>query len=74
VIWEFTGEAIPDRLVADAARLGEALAAGRPPCAELSMLLDGAEIAALGRRIRAIVADPAFPPPVGPRPYPWPPV
>ncbi len=74
VIWEFMDEPIPDALVADIGRLGERLAGGRPPCAELSALLDPAEVAALRRRGDAIAMDPVFPSPTGGRPYPWPPV
>jgi uncharacterized repeat protein (TIGR03843 family) len=74
VIWEFMDEPIPDALVADVRRLGERLAGGAPPCAELSALLEPAEVAALRRRVDAIVMDPVFPSPTGGRPYPWPPV
>jgi hypothetical protein len=74
VIWEFTGEPIPRPMVESAAALGEALRNGAPPCGELSRLLAGEEVAALVRRIDALIDDPLFPPPAGERPYPWPPV
>jgi uncharacterized repeat protein (TIGR03843 family) len=74
VIWEFMGEPIPDALVADLRRLGEALAAGASPCDRLATLLVTEEMAALRRRIGVIVAEPVFPSPSGDRPYPWPPV
>ena len=74
VIWDFIGEPIPDALVADVRQLGEALATGSAPCDGLSALLAAEEVAALRRRIRAIVDEPVFPSPSGDRPFPWPPV
>jgi uncharacterized repeat protein (TIGR03843 family) len=66
VIWEFAGEPVPeDRLT----RVG-ALCASVP--AELTELLDEAEIEALRRRAAHVLADPVLPDdPTGHR-YPWP--
>jgi uncharacterized repeat protein (TIGR03843 family) len=75
VIWEYTGEPIPQPLVDDVGRLGERLGAGAPPCEQLTRLLADQEVGALRRRIAEIVAHPTFPSPAGDRPpYPWPPV
>ena len=66
VIWEFAGEPIPDRLVADLA----AVADSPPP--GLATLLDRREVDAFASRIRRLLRDPVFPEdPTGHR-YPWP--
>jgi uncharacterized repeat protein (TIGR03843 family) len=74
VIWEYMDEAIPQELVDDVGALGEALGRGSAPCDRLAGLLADDEVAALRRRIVALVGDPVFPTPIGERPYPWPPV
>ncbi|MGH2539672.1 MAG: SCO1664 family protein [Actinomycetota bacterium] len=74
VIWEFMDQPIPEELVADVRRLGQALATGAAPCDRLSALLDPGEVASLRRRIGSIVDEPVYPSPGGDRPYPWPPV
>ncbi|HET9311711.1 MAG TPA: SCO1664 family protein [Actinomycetota bacterium] len=74
VIWEYMGEPIPRRLIEDVGSLGEALGKGAFPCDQLADLLAADEIAALIRRIEALIDDPVFPAPTGERPYPWPPV
>jgi uncharacterized repeat protein (TIGR03843 family) len=67
VIWEFGGQPIPDRLVADLRRL-----AGDGPPAALEPLLDLAERRALVRRAAALADRAAFPVDHTGRRYPWP--
>jgi uncharacterized repeat protein (TIGR03843 family) len=67
VIWEFGGQRIPDRLVADLRRLAEE---GPPPA--LHALLSPAERRALVRRAAAVVGRRAFPVDHSGRRYPWP--
>jgi len=67
VIWEFAGEPLPEELHGDLARLPSALPG------PLRGLLSQAEIAALGRRVRALVENRTFPLPDPERHhYPWP--
>jgi len=67
VIWDFASEAVPDDLLAGAARLAHE---GGP--ASLDELIDGAERAALVRRAEALVGDGTFPVDLSGRCYPWP--
>jgi uncharacterized repeat protein (TIGR03843 family) len=66
VIWDFAGEALPDDLIDDLARL-----AVSPP-AGLAGVIAPDEIDALGRRAAALVRHRRFPDPGAGRPYPWP--
>jgi uncharacterized repeat protein (TIGR03843 family) len=67
VIWDFAGEDVPARLLADLVRLADDL----PD--ELAALLPGPERRALVDRIDHLVATGSFPEPTGDRPpYPWP--
>jgi uncharacterized repeat protein (TIGR03843 family) len=66
VIWDFGGEAIPDRLIDDLRRL-----ASCPPDG-LAGLLDRAERDALVKRAVRLARIGVFPDPGGGRPYPWP--
>jgi hypothetical protein len=74
VIWEFMDEPIPQALVDTLGGFGRALDAGTSWRERLAPLLAEEELAAMTRRVEAIVADPVYPTPVGERPYPWPPV
>ena len=67
VVWDFGGEAIPKRLLADMARLAKEVPDGLRP------LLTDEECEAVVRRARAVVRQGRFPSP-GPerRAYPWP--
>ena len=67
VVWDFGGEDIPERLLADIGRLAQDLPDG------LRTLLTDEECGAVVRRARAVVRQPRFPAP-GPerRAYPWP--
>jgi uncharacterized repeat protein (TIGR03843 family) len=71
VLWDFAGERIDDESLDDVARLGRALDDGEL-ASRLSSLLHAREIAAMGRRIDALMRGRTFPPPRGERPYPWP--
>jgi uncharacterized repeat protein (TIGR03843 family) len=66
VIWDFSGEPIPDRLIDDLRRL-----AACPP-ESLSGLLDPAERDAVVKRAGRLIRMAAFPDPGSGRPYPWP--
>ena len=75
VIWDFTGEEIPETLLEDAARLAEDLETGGGTHLALRPLLRVSEIRAVVRRARALIAAGEFPAPdPGRRSYPWPPV
>ena len=67
VMWDFSGEALPDHLVADVDRVAKDLPPG------LDTLLGPEEVEGVRRRATAVVASPRFPSPVPERrPYPWP--
>jgi len=67
VMWDFSGEALPDHLVADVDRVAKDLPPG------LDTLLGPEELEGVRRRATAVVASPRFPSPVPERrPYPWP--
>ena len=69
VIWDFSGQALPDRLLGDIERL----AATVEELPELEKLLRPAEIAALARRAGMVARRGVFPDPgVSHRAYPWP--
>ena len=70
VAWDFAHEPFPDDLRADVVRLGEWLAAEGAEA--LGGLLDTAEIDALVTRTDDVARLTELPPPVGPRPFPWP--
>ena len=75
VLWDFAGEAIPMDLVEDLVRLDQELQTEVAWVKELRSYLTNAEIAAMQRRIYALVQNPVFPaPPEDRRPYPWPPI
>jgi uncharacterized repeat protein (TIGR03843 family) len=61
VIWEFGGQRVPSLLERDLVALAGKLAAGRPLWRSLLQLLAEDEVAALGRRLRGILARPVFP-------------
>lgn len=75
VLWDFAGEAIPPYLLEDLVRLDCELKTEVAWVKELRSYLSSAEIAAMQRRINALVQKPLFPaPPEDRRPYPWPPI
>jgi len=74
VIWNFSGEIIPDMLLQDVTKLCTLLQADSPFRRELESLLHPAEVKAFMRRIDRTLESKTFPVP-GPGPnYPWPPV
>jgi uncharacterized repeat protein (TIGR03843 family) len=76
VIWEFAGQPIPDRLVADLKAFRSLFEQRDDPYLRaLTQLLDKREIAALKRRTDQLIQAGCFPKPLpGYRQIPWPPV
>lgn len=72
VIWDFAGEAVPERLKADAGRLARCLQTQDPLVRSLEGLLSREEIRALARRARAVAELDRFPQPPSRWAYPWP--
>jgi uncharacterized repeat protein (TIGR03843 family) len=73
VIWDFATDPIPPGMLADLRALASRLEGG-PTAERLGALLDGAEVAAVRRRLAELVEGARFPEPGPGRPYPWPPV
>lgn len=74
VAWQFAGEPVPAGPRADIERLHSLLVAEDDDTATLRSLLAPAEIDRLVARCAAAAAMAVFPQPLGPRPYPWPPL
>jgi len=72
VIWDFAGEAVPQRLRADAARLARCLLRGNPIRGSLEPFLSGDELRALIRRARSLAALERYPHPPSRWAFPWP--
>lgn len=73
VIWDFAGEAIPSHYLADLNRLQERLSLPTPITKALSALLSAEELAALRRRLAALLESSVFPrPDPSRRQLPWP--
>ena len=72
VIWDYSGEPVPDALVADIARVAADLDSGGACTETLAALLDEAEVAALRERMRRVLAEPVMPSPRYRRDLPWP--
>ncbi|MEZ0359936.1 SCO1664 family protein [Mycobacterium sp. SA01] len=70
VLWGWAGKPIDDETLAAIAGLGEQLAG--PLADQLRELITPAEVAALRRRVRMLVAEPVMPAPDRHRPIPWP--
>lgn len=66
VIWDFAGDPIPDSLLTDIAPLTDAVPA------EVAELLDGAEVAALQRRVQRLLQAGVLPVDRTGMRYPWP--
>jgi uncharacterized repeat protein (TIGR03843 family) len=71
VLWDFAGQALPARVVADLEGLAATLRDG-PLRHELRGLLEDDEVTALGERASVLASTGCFPLPSGRRPYPWP--
>jgi hypothetical protein len=75
VIWEFAGEAIPEKLLADLDQFQMLLDDSASELhVELEPLLNERELRALQKRIAGLMARKTFPMPGPGRHYPWPPV
>ncbi len=61
VIWDFSGERIPERLLSDLKRFNDELQSPQGRLAELLELLDGEEAAAFQRRIDWVLTEGAYP-------------
>jgi hypothetical protein len=72
VIWDFAGEPLPHDVVAGLRALAGAVAGDADEA--FATLLTADEVAALGRRIEALISRGVFPAPGSPYAYPWPPV
>jgi uncharacterized repeat protein (TIGR03843 family) len=72
VLWDLAGEPLEAPVLADLEALAAETAAGTRLAAALGELLDGDEVAAMGRRARALVRAGRLPAPRGDRAYPWP--
>ncbi|MFU8841292.1 MAG: hypothetical protein ACNA8R_11310 [Nitriliruptoraceae bacterium] len=70
VAWELAGEPVPARLLADLDRLREGLVGQLG--AHLATLLADDEVAALERRVVALLDSGRYPHPAVAQPYPWP--
>jgi hypothetical protein len=72
VLWDFAGQPVPDKLVADIAALRKKLARGNPLRNALLHLLEAAEVEALESRIAGIIENPVFSHPQSRWSVPWP--
>jgi uncharacterized repeat protein (TIGR03843 family) len=72
VIWDFAGDAVPERLKADAARLAGCLGPSDPLTRSLGTLLSREEIRALARRAGELARLDRYPEPPSRWAYPWP--
>lgn len=73
VIWDFSGQAIPEALISDIQLLAPRLAEHGPLLSVLSQLLQPEEIQALALRVQDLIETPVFPmPDPERRPFPWP--
>ncbi|TDL44579.1 SCO1664 family protein [Kocuria rosea] len=66
VVWDFSGEPVPEDLLQDIAPLADDVPA------ELAELLDATEVAALRRRVRRLLDEAVLPVDVTGRRIPWP--
>ncbi len=72
VAWEFAGEPLPEGAVEALTGLAAGLDADVGE--RLATLLNDDELAVLRARVERLIELPALPGPIGPRPYPWPPI
>jgi hypothetical protein len=73
VIWDFAERPVPEGLLAEVRRVGQALRSGRLRTEMLALLTEG-EVDATAARAEALVRTGCYPAPFGRRPYPWPPL
>lgn len=72
VIWDYSGEPVPDALLADVARVADDLDSEGDCTRALAALLDRSEVDALQGRMRRMLAEPVLPSPRHRRDLPWP--
>jgi hypothetical protein len=72
VIWDFVGEPIPEKLLAELHGFRKRLANDSSLRESFSELLAENEIVAMLHRADTLLAEPHFPAPGAGRPYPWP--
>jgi hypothetical protein len=73
VIWDYSGQNLPENLVGDLKRLDRQLAEkDNPLCREISSLLDGEEVKVFRKRVKAFLKNPRLPHPEEYRSFPWP--
>ena len=72
ILWDFSGQPVPDELLVDVRALQDKLKPDKPLRQSLGQLLDESEIKALESRINAILEKPAFVHPGPHRSVPWP--
>jgi uncharacterized repeat protein (TIGR03843 family) len=72
VLWDFSGEPVPDELLADLRALEEKLGREKQLRDDLLRLIDGSELEALESRIDSVIAQPVFAHPTSRRSVPWP--
>ena len=72
VLWDFSGQAVPEGLLADVKALQDKLSGEKRLRRELLRLLDPAEVEALEFRIKKIIERPVFTSPGARRSVPWP--
>ncbi len=71
VIWDFSGQSIPRKLVSDVTALRQKLNRVKPLKEALYRLLAVSEVEALGARLNKIISNPLFPFPESRRSVPW---
>jgi hypothetical protein len=74
VIWDYAGEPVPERLLADVERLQPKVQRLEGCLDELSDLLHPRELGALRERIEVLLEQRVYPQPPPWRPVPWPPL
>jgi uncharacterized repeat protein (TIGR03843 family) len=74
VVWDFSGESIPEDLLADVAEFRERLGQEKDLKTAIQSLLAPLEISALRRRADKLLTSRRYPEPGHGRNYPWPPL
>jgi hypothetical protein len=73
VIWDFSGQPIPEEIISDIKNLADKLVEPNPLFMSLAQFLGLEEISALENRARTLIERPVFPQPDPERrPFPWP--
>jgi uncharacterized repeat protein (TIGR03843 family) len=73
VIWDFSGQAIPEEIIADVKLIADKMIEPNPLLSALNQQLQPEEITALASRVKSLIEIPVFPQPDPERrPFPWP--